>query len=90
MRQRANNVAIILGVMLGLYICAVLPRPGPRAWEWSQGASGRSQRNGSSGPGPRVFDIAPILGNEQLSHPLSGPSRRADPMGCPKIVKKCL
>ena len=30
---------------------------------WSQGVSGRSQRNGSSGPGSRVFEIAPFLGN---------------------------
>ena len=42
------------------------PGPGPRAWDRSQGASGRSQRNGSSGPGPRVFDIAPFLGKGGL------------------------
>ena len=42
------------------------PGPGPRAWDRSQGVSGRSQRNGSSGPGPRVFDIAPFLGKGGL------------------------
>ena len=47
--------------MSSSFIC-VQDSPGPahRAWDRSQGASGRSQRNGYSGPGPRVFDIAPF------------------------------
>ena len=31
--------------------------PGPRAWDRSQGVSGRSHMNGSSGPSSRVFDV---------------------------------
>jgi hypothetical protein len=56
-----ETVGISFKVAIGKYVQYSLP-PGPRAWDQSQGAGGWSRRNGSSGPGPRVFDIAPFQG----------------------------